>query len=92
MFESCILNAKINSFVCDKACNCSSKTVLLNAEIKPNSSYNVYLVRFVRLGQDNYLSVCVIDSLYIVIIQSASTYLILDLLNCKGVYWVFHTI
>lgn len=83
VFESCILNAKINSFVCNKACNCRSKTVLLNAEIKPNSFYSVYLERFVRLGQYDYLSVCIIDSLYIVVIQYACTHLILDLLNFK---------
>jgi len=71
----------MNSFVCDKACNCSSKTVLLNAEFKPNSFYSVSHVRLVRFGQDDYLSVCVIDSLYIVIIQSTCTYLILDLLE-----------
>lgn len=38
------------------------------------------------LNQDDYLSVCIIYSLYIVLIQSACTYLILDLLNLKDVY------
>lgn len=60
--------------------------------MKPNSFYSVYLVRFLRLGWDDYLSVCIIDNLYIVIIQSACTYLILDLLNFKDLYWVSHAI
>lgn len=84
VFGSCLL--KINSLVCGKACNCTTKTVLLNAEMKPNPFHRVYLGRFVRLNQDDYLSVCITDSLYIVIIQSACTYLILDLLNLKDVY------
>lgn len=60
--------------------------MLLNAEIKPNPFHRVYLGRFVRLSQDDYLSGCIIYSLYIVLIQSACTYLILDLLSLKDVY------
>lgn len=60
--------------------------LLLNAEAKAKSISLVYLGRFVRLNQGEYLSVCIIYSLYIVLIQSACTYLILDLLNLKDVY------
>lgn len=84
VFESRLL--RINSLVYDKTCNCTTKTVLLNAEIKPNPFHRVYFGRFVRLNQDDYLSVCIIYSLYIVLIESACTYLILDLLNLKDVY------
>lgn len=60
--------------------------LLLNAEAKAKSISQAYLGRFVRLNQGEYLSVCIIYSLYIVLIQSACTYLILDLLNLKDVY------